>query len=247
MKTLEEMNQWNYKEALKYFNENAHNQYIPETEVYIRSLRPIQTIDLRKNYNARKVLLETVASGTLVLIDGPSNNGKTTLAKRISDKTGAEIVDIDLICKDWMDRELNSSINRLDMIQKLMQMNQLTDRYIEDHLEKIIKQKSETNRPVILVGMYLELVYRCIIVKTLGKYFNRVISVFVCENTLEDVQKLIDSRCEEFGQELPGEREKCVEDYKFAQNLIHRANGIFLSLGMNASFIVNTSVSDKLL
>lgn len=95
-KSLEEMNAWNYSEAWTFFTKNAIGIEIPETSEYVYSLATIPSIDLRECSKAKKILRKFIFGNTLVLIDGASNSGKTTFAKRLANDVGASIVDIDM-------------------------------------------------------------------------------------------------------------------------------------------------------
>ena len=176
MFNIEEMNKWSYAEAWQFFTSNALKQYIPESELYVRSLKISKTIDIRNNNNARNKILESIKPKTLLLFDGSSLNGKTTFAERLAQTIDAQVVDSDIICKKWIDEQIKNK-NVIERFLFASNVNELTDRYILKNLEKIIKEKS--NKTVILVGSYLEVIYRSIIVKTLGKYFERVVHLLL--------------------------------------------------------------------
>lgn len=246
MKTLNEMNKWNYKRAWEYFTENAFRKCIPEVSLYLKSLKLTETIDLRQNSQAKEIILSKISKNVLILIDGPSCNGKSTLAKRLANHVDAEIVDIDMICKSYIEEKLNSAKSPIEKILMIQKLDIESDIYLLNNLESIIKRKAKLNKPVILVGMYLEVVYRSIIAKVFGKYFDTTISLFCYENTFEDVKKLIKARIIEFKKELPLEYERCRNQYIYAKRLLVNGNSSYLGYGMSASFIVNTTVSNLL-
>lgn len=241
MANIEEMNKWSYLEAWKFFTKNAFNRFIPETELYLRSLNFCVTKDIRDDKNADKIILESLNKKSLILIDGCSLNGKTTLGKRLSNHIQASIVDIDLICKEWIEQYLVKSTNPIDKFSFINEMDKLTDVYILENLEKIIKEKSQKGN-VILVGCYMELIYRSIIVKTLGKYFDQVVSIYCCAKSFNEIIKMKKKRDIEFG--FSGETdEEILNQYIYSKNLLEY-EGIMLGLGMGASFITDNSVSD---
>ena len=164
MYTINEMNNWNYATAWEFFTNNAYNQYIPETELYVRSLNIRKTIDIRDDKDARNKILGAIKTKSLILLDGSSLNGKTTFARRLARNINAQVVDIDIICKDWIDEQMESK-NDMEKFFFLLKTNELTDIYILENLENIIRNKSSNN--VILVGSYMEIIYRAIICKTL--------------------------------------------------------------------------------
>lgn len=243
-RTLQEMMEWNYKTAWNFFSKYALNRYIPETAMYIKSLPVTEAVDLRKNPQAQKLIMKIITPRTFILIDGGSCNGKTTLAKRIAKQTNAIIIDIDLLCKEWIENQIKMVKNQMEIIAMLRNMDKLTDEYLLNNLEAIIRKNSKSGRPVILVGLYLGVIYRSIIARTLGKYFDNLVSLMCCEESLEQFERLYQFRKKEFKQELPNEREKCLQQYAIAQRLIQDANGLFLGFGYNYSFIVNSTVSD---
>ena len=244
MIALTEMMKWNYKKAWVFFTENALQRYIPETEHYIRSLKKVETIDLRGNSNAKKIIIPNITRRTLILIDGPSANGKTTLAHRISKHIDGIVVDIDFLCQDWIKKHLQSIKSYREKMEFLNHSDELTDAYLLNELENIIRKKSKGNKPVILVGLYLEVIYRSIIAKTLGKYFDKTVSLLCCEKTFEQVKRFIRSRNAEFNTVVPDELSGCANEYYIAQNLISAKNREFLGFGMSASFIVDSEVSN---
>ena len=139
MAKIEEMNKWSYAKTWKFFSENAVNRLIPEAELYVRNMTLCPTEDLREDKGARKKILASLKKKSLILIDGSSLNGKTTFANRLSKHIETSIVDIDLICKDWMEQRLDKITNPIERFSLLMNMDRLTDVYILENLEKIIK------------------------------------------------------------------------------------------------------------
>lgn len=241
MHTIQEMNNWNYSKTWRFFTENAVNQYIPEAELYLRSLKICETVDIRDDKEARNKILDSIKCRTLVFIDGASANGKTTFAKRLASHTNAEVVDIDIICKEWIDKQLKDKdiLNQRIFISKA---DELTDKFVLENLERIVLKKSRKNKTVILVGVYLEAVYRSIIAKTLGKYFDQVVSIYCCSKSFKDIKMMLQKREAEFGK-IPGEQEKIFQEYMYSKRLLE-SNGIMLGIGMNRSFIADIAVSD---
>ena len=84
---------------------------IPETALYLRSLSLCQTKDVRGCSDAHEKILNSLNGKTLVLIDGASLNGKTTFANRLAKQVNATVIDIDLLCKDWIEAEIAKITN----------------------------------------------------------------------------------------------------------------------------------------
>jgi len=239
---IEQMNKWNYQEAWNFFSKNSFNRLIPEAELYVRSLTHCSTEDLRNDKDARKKILEVLKKNSLILIDGSSLNGKTTFAKRLAKHIKADVVDIDLICKDWIEQQVEKTSNPIKKLSFLMDMDRLTDVYILDNLEKIIQKKSQ-NGNVILVGCYIEVVYRAIIAKTLGKYFDQVVSIYCCAKSFNKIMMMKKKRDDEFGFSPENEDQKILFEYNYSKRLL-QDNGIMLGFGMASSFIADTGISD---
>lgn len=243
MATIEEMKNWDYKTAWKFFTDNAVQCYIPETELYVRSLGNCQTEDLRTDKQAYKKIMNILLNQkTLILIDGSSMNGKTTFANRLVKKIKGNIIDIDLICKDWIDKQISQINNPFQRFSFISRLDQLTDLYILESLENMIKEKSKKGN-VILVGCYMEPVYRSIIARTLGKYFKQVVSIYFCAKTFDDIKKLKSKRDKEFGFSAESE-ENVLKQHEYSKRLVDFEQGVMLGFGMDKSFISDTTVSD---
>lgn len=241
MVSFEEMARWDYAKAWKFFSENAVGRLIPEVEVYVRTLPPTVAEDLRGRSDARGKILNAIKGKTLVLIDGASLNGKTTFAKRLAKHINASVVDIDLLCKDWIEKEVDKITNPFQRYAFLMSMNKLTDDYLLENLERIIKEKSKKGN-VILVGSYMEVIYRSIIARVFGKNFQQTISIYCCARSSEEVKAMKAQRDKEFGFKMD-ELAEVLKQYEYSKRLLD-GNGIMLGFGMAASFVADNSVSD---
>ena len=124
-------------------------------------------------------------------------------------------------------------------------IDQETDEFILNNLEDIIAEKAKKGKTVILVGMYLEPIYRCILARTLGKYFKRTVSLFCLEYCFGEIQKMQRSRANEFGgKTMPGEIEKLHRQYMLAKEFASIEDGKILAAGVDSSYLVNTTVSN---
>ena len=241
MVSLEEMIRWNYAKAWKFFTEYSVGRLIPETELYVRSMAPTLAEDLRGQSDAREKILNAINVKTLVLIDGGSLNGKTTFAKRLAKHINASVVDIDLLCKDWIEKEVEKFTNQAQRIAFLMNMDRLTDEYLLKNLERIIKEKAKKGN-VILVGAYMEVIYRSIIARVFGKYFQQTVSIYCCARSFQEIKAMQAQRDKEFGFTM-NEMDTVLKQYNYSKRLLD-GNGIMLGFGMASSFIADNSVSD---
>lgn len=241
MKTIEEMSNWNYAEAWEFFTTNALNTYIPETALYIQSSKFSQTFDIRDDKNARNKILESVKDKrSLILFDGGSLNGKSTFARRLAKHIDCEIVDIDMICEDWIEEQLQKLQNSIERQIFMSRLDKMTDMLILKTLEETIRKKS--SKSVILVGCYMELPYRAVISKTLGRYFEQMVSIYCCSKTFMEVEMLMKKRDQEYGA-ISNIKNVIYKEYEHSKRLLEE-DGLPLGIGMDVSFIADIHVSD---
>lgn len=247
MRRLEEMKNWSYKEAYEFALDVENRKCFPEMQEYVSDLTVVPTFDLRKKSNARKMIVESINSRTFILVDGASRNGKTTFANRLAKEIDGIVLDIDYLCKEWGDKELENAKDMIEYFKIATNIGTLTDNFLLMELENIVRQKSELNKPVILVGMYLDLMFRTVIFKCFGKrYFEKIVSILCFKDSFKKVEYLIKSGEQEFGGTvMPGEREKCLGQYNIVRDIVIKQKGISLGLGVDRSFIINTDVSNK--
>lgn len=248
MKNLAEMQNWTYREAHEYFEKDRKNY--SEIREYLKDLKLVPTIDLRnlqKKSDAVEEIIESINNRTFILIDGASQNGKTTFAKRLAKKVDGIVLDIDWLCKEWIDQELIKAKDQVEYFKIVSNMGPLTDEYLLRELENIICQKSKMNKPVILVGMYLDLIFRTIIFRSFGqRYFKKIVSILCFEDSFEKVEYFIERRKKKFDViTAPGERERCLAQYNIVRDIVNNQDGSFLGLGVDNSFIINSDISNN--
>ena len=232
----------NYKEAWEYFSKNTVNQPIEEATKYLATLRRALTADVRKEEQAKEKILRTMTPRTLIFVDGASLNGKTTFATRLAKQIDGILVDIDLVCVEWLNSQLQRCKTRQQIMQVLVCSNKATDEYLLNNLENLISNYSKEGKPVILVGYYVEVIYRGVVARTLGKYFENIVSLFCCELNFHKVEQFMKIRESEFLTKA--RREDILAQYLLAQKRINLEGGRLLGFGMDHSFVVNSTVSD---
>ena len=204
--------------------------------------RSALTADVRKEEQAKEKILSTITPRTLIFVDGASLNGKTTFATRLAKQIDGIIVDIDLVCVEWLNSQLQRCKTRQQIMQVLVCSNKATDEYLLNNLENLISNYSKEGKPVILVGYYVEVIYRGIVARTLGKYFENIVSLFCCELNFHKVEQFMKIRESEFLTKA--RREDILAQYLLAQKRINLEGGRLLGFGMDHSFVVNSTVSD---
>lgn len=151
-------------------------------------------------------------------------------------------MDIDLVCVEWLNSQLQRCKTRQQIMQVLVCSNKATDEYLLNNLENLISNYSKEGKPVILVGYYVEVIYRGIVARTLGKYFENIVSLFCCELNFHKVEQFMKIRESEFLTKA--RREDILAQYLLAQKRINLEGGRLLGFGMDHSFVVNSTVSD---
>lgn len=232
----------NYKDAWKYFSKHTANQPVEEATEYIVTLRRALTTDLRKKQQAKETILSAIKPKTLILVDGGSLNGKTTFANRLAKQIDAIVVDVDLVCLEWLNSQLQRCKTKRQTMQVLLNSGKVTDEYLLNSLESLISSYSKEGKSVILVGCYLEIIYRSIVAKTLGNYFDNIVSLFCCELDFHKVESFMEKRANESGTLV--QKDGVVEQYLLAKKRVNEEGGRLLGFGMNASFVVNSTVSN---
>lgn len=232
----------NYKEAWKYFSTDTAKQPIGEATEYIVALRRAQTIDLRKEEQAKERILGAIKPKTLILVDGCSLNGKTTFANRLARQINAIVVDVDEVCLKWVNSQLQRCRTRRQVMQVLINAGRATDEYLLNCLEDLISSYSKEGKSVILVGYYVEIIYRSIVAKTIGSYFDNTVSLFCCELDFHKVEQFMEKRANE-GESLTS-REEILEQYLLSKKRVDTEGGRLLEFGMNYSFVVDSGVSN---
>lgn len=232
----------NYKEAWKYFSKDTANQPVKEATEYIVTLRRAQTIDLRKEEQAKERILEVIKPRTLIFVDGASLNGKTTFANRLAKQIEAIVVDVDSVCLEWLNSQLQRCRTRRQTMQVLLNASKASDEYLLNTIESLISKYSKEGKPVILVGGYLEVIYRSIVARTLGSYFNNMVSLFCCELDFHKVENFMKKRANETG--ILSTKEEILEQYLLSKKRIDTEGGRLLGFGMNYSFVIDSSVSN---
>ena len=232
----------NYRNDMKRLVCTTTPPSITTIEKYITELPLINTVNLRNRKIAKELILNAITENTFILIDGPSMSGKSTFAPKLAKEISGIVIDIDYLAAEYY---LKHSINKKEAIENFSfkRINEETDSFIINNLQKIIKEKKKEKKPIILVGTYIQILQRAIVMKTIGKMFKKTVSIFCCEESEEAYKKLYLSRKHDLNN-LPcnNEFEKECKNFRFASSLI-QSN--LLGFGFTNSYVINTTVSDE--
>ena len=242
MPSLEEMRNWNYGEAWEYFMEN--NNYASEEAMQYRNIaKKCRVSDIRSRKDETNISEEIYKGGWLILIDGESCSGKTTISEGIKSKypDTVSILDIDIVCFEWIDEKIQKLTSENEKKKFLISAREMSDEYLKMEFENLVKKESDNGKKtVIIVGCFLETVFRAIIGTVLGKYFKKVAFFTVHEN-LHRLEKYFQTREKEFGNGNASITQfaETMEQYNFLEHVVKKGYLHQLGIGCDISFLID--------
>lgn len=247
MPSLEEMRNWNYGEAWEYFMES--NNYASEEAIqYFRNIaKKCRVSDIRSRKSETKIPEEMYRGGWLILIDGESCSGKTTIAEGIKSKypDTVSILDIDIVCFEWIDEKIQKLTSENEKKKFLISAREMSDEYLKMEFENLVKKESDNGKKtVIIVGCFLETVFRAIIGTVLGKHFEKV-AFFTVHEKLHRLEKYFQKREKEFGNYDVGSMvsitqfAETMRQYNFLEQVVTKEHLHQLGIGCDISFIID--------
>lgn len=244
-----EMMAWSYKEAEQFFE----NPNVPDDLKlrYVKSLGEVCVTELLfECKKPLKKIRKAIKKSTLVFVDGPSCSGKSTLVDKLSDYFDAIVVDSDKLATIGYQNYQSSRAFCYDEVKTFEEIDKLTDDYVVDQIEGIVAEASTQNKPVILVGTHINLISRAIIVNTLGKYFENIVSLFCFE---PDTAKFTQAANKRFWVKSKNFESKYHDELyidmfreydRFVMTLKHVPD--YLGRGVQYSFILNYSAIERI-
>ncbi len=238
MPSLKEMQEWNYAEASDYFyiNKNSRSN---EANAYMNFIA--KRSEVRDIRGKSGVPEEAYHESWLIVIDGASCSGKTTTAKKIKNRfpDTIEVVDIDEVCLLWIKKKKMECKNIMELMKINQNYDNLTTMYIKDNLESIVKQASDGGKKsVIVVGTFLEMIFRGYMGTTLGKHFKKVMFLTMHE-TIEKIRENNKKRDMDFDLRTSPELWMRMRgQYEYIEKVLSLCP-IGFGLGSDLSFIVN--------
>lgn len=241
MPSLKKMKKMNYAEALEFFMENER-MGSPEATDYLKYIsRKSFVYDMRGKEITSDGIYE---GGWLIILDGVSCSGKSTIAKKIGKKfpETVEVIDIDYLFSAWVHREAEK-ITRGD--EKNIFLNKIEkqgDEYLKLNLENIIANRARDGKTVVLVGCFLETIYRAFLGTIFGKYFENV-DIFTIYEEMTTLKEYQESREEDFGNPggkvLQEQVDETSKQYSFLKQVIS-LQPFVLGFGADVSFLINS-------
>ena len=240
MPNLKRMKKMNYAEAWEYFmkNENMASQDASDYLKYIARKTPVY--DMR---GISGIPEEIYKGGWLILLDGVSCSGKSTIAKKISKKfpETVEVLDIDYLATDWIYQEMEKINNNREKMSFLLKAGMLSDEYLKLNLENIIASEAVDGKTIIVVGCFLEFIYRALVGTTLGKYFKKV-AFFTIYEGMDILKEYQERREADFnnpgGEVSEGQIKETSRQFLFLKEVIN-LQASALGLGADLSFVID--------
>lgn len=238
MPNLQEMQRWNYAEASDYFYINKNSQS-DEAKAYMCCIaKKGEVRDIREKTGVPR---EAYDGGWLIVIDGVSCSGKTTTAKKIKSQfpNTIEVIDIDEVCLHWIKRKKMECKSIIELMKINQNYDELTTMYLKDNLESIVERASSGGKKtVIVVGTFLEMIFRGYMGTTLGKHFKKVMFLTMHE-TIEKIRENNQKRDMDFDLRTSPELwMRMCEQYEYIEKVLSLCP-IGFGLGSDLSFIVN--------
>ncbi len=191
---INQVRRLNYRQAYDFFigmrdrfiNADGSFQIEYETfsSVYIENVTPKGKVqDCRKNPLDKEQIKKLIDEGYFIYFDGASCAGKSTMAQKMAKAFEIEVVDIDNMFEEYLNKKLSKCKDEKKRRKILRKADETSNVYIKNHLEsEILKKSNNGQKSVILVGGFYELIFRSIIRHTLGGHFKGVVSLIMTEN-----------------------------------------------------------------
>lgn len=241
MPSLKRMKKMNYAEAWEFFMKEKRMGSLEATDYLKYISRKSFVYDMR----GKEITFdELYKGGWLIILDGVSCSGKSTTAKKIAEKfpETAEVIDIDYLFNAWLHREAEKIQNKEVQKDFLKKVERQGDDYLKLNLENLISNRAREGKTVVLVGCFLETIYRAFSGTTLGKYFDKV-AIFTIYENMTTLKKYQESRESDFGNPggkvSPEQIEETSRQYDFLTQVIN-LQPFVLGFGADVSFLINS-------
>lgn len=172
-----------YPEAIEYFRSwlQGDKNMDKQKECYWAQIRSSRVINDLRNCigdEAIKSVESELDGPTLIFIDGPGCNGKSVLASALQKNFKAVLFDLKGVSEDGI------SMNDFSY-----GVTSPRDMELE---EKVMEALRKGAKVVIVAGRFMKPMYRAIALYTLGRHFNKVISMFCVQKNVKEVIDLME-------------------------------------------------------
>ena len=239
MPSLKRMKKMNYSEAWEYFMESK-KMGSQEAMDYIKYIAQKTFVyDMRgKSITSDEIY----KGGWLIVLDGASCSGKSTMAKKIAEKfpETVEVIDVDYLFYGHIYREAEKFTIE-EWMNFWKNVEKQGNEYLKLNLENLISNRAQEGKTVILVGCFLETIYRAFIGTILGKYFENV-AFFTIYEEIETLKKYQENREADFnnpgGKILMEQIEETSKQLSFLKQVIAE-QPVVLGCGADLSILIN--------
>lgn len=193
---LREMKELSFHEAYEYFMEREN--YASRTaDFYMRYIS--KKCDVKDLRGTLGIPQEIYKGGWLIVVDGETCAGKTTIAKKIQKKYPGtvKIVNVDGLTEKWLEKQIES-LSFPERMRYFRKIEEQRRAFLSNNLEKIIEEEAKEGKTVVLDGCFLEFVFRAFLGTTMERYFRKVAFITVHE-AWEELQAHCDKREKELG------------------------------------------------
>lgn len=240
MPSLKRMKKMNYAEAWEFFIKEER-MGSPEAIDYLKYISRKSLV-----YDARGEAItfrELYKGGWLIILDGVTCSGKSTTAKKIAEEfpETVEIIDVDYLFGAWLQREAEKINNKEAQKDFLRKAEKQGDEYLKLNLENLVANRAKEGKTVIIVGCFLETIYRAFLGTIFGRYFDGV-AIFTVYEEFEILEKYMKSREKDFdnpsGKVLMEQVDETVRQFSFLKQVVNFQQ-FALGFGADISFIIN--------
>ena len=240
MPNLKKMKKMNYAEAWEFFMENK-KMGSPEATDYLKYIsRKSFVYDMR----GKEITFDEIyEGGWLIILDGVSCSGKSTTAKKIGEKfpETVEIIDIDYLFSACVHREAEKINRKEEKNTFLNRLEKQGDEYLKLNLENIIANRAREGKTVVLVGCFLETIYRAFLGTIFGRYFDKV-AIFTIYEDMATLKKYQENREADFnnpgGKVLQEQIDETSKQYSFLTQVINLQSFV-LGFGADVSVLID--------
>lgn len=246
---VNEIRSWDFKRTWEFFHETTALGITPEFAEYVSEQPRGKVADFRGRAMPKDIIDFYVKEHKLIMIDGVSCAGKTTFAEKVAEEYNLKVVDIDDYILRWRKEIMSAPLSREVLEAKLKYFEQYAmERWINE-LENILMRESDGwKKSVVLVSIFIYDMQRIVTADKLGRNFGGAVC-FMLHEPLKTIKKRMVERERALGinRDMSQAFAKVSKDhYVVSQVLMNEITKMYLSVGVEASFVINHVTADKL-
>ena len=223
----------NYQESKKRLESASGTEKLE----FIRRSKICQVKDLRNLAIPSK---EIYMGDFLLIIDGETCSGKSTIARKIEDSfpCTTRVLDVDEFAISWLRKQLQACKSSEEEKTLLKGLKEEMKNYVEENLEQRVLELKGEKRTVILVDCFVKILDRAIVAKAIGQYFDNVVCFTVHEDAFTLSKNIAKRHQSQLGHLLEEQVKAAQNQHNYFQNIISEEIKL-LGVGFDDSFIIN--------